>query len=470
MGGRKMATVIRDAIIVTSDPEGRIIYDGAIAIGDDGNIAAVGSTDEVVNAHPNAEMISARGKAVFPGFFNCHTHLTATLSRGILEDLGFPSPLRFPEQVAAMLSAEEMQVFALLGAIEGIRSGTTTFFEQGRGISNYAQQLADTGARFVLTESMTDVNYNVISAGTLLKSSSDFSEELAEQAYQRAVDVYDAWHGKADGRLTVYFSPSTTDSVSPAMLHRSRELAEERGVGYTIHLSQSKQEVAGVMAAWGVLPTHYLEQNEFLGPRLVVAHCREIIESEIQALGRHTTGVSNNPPIAARRGAAAPALDLEEAGCRVGIGTDNMAEDMVEAVRTGYFVERVRRDDPFSPSPEKLMEWATIGGARIMGMDETLGSLEVGKQADLFITDLRRAHMVPVLRVISDFVNNGQASDVEAVMVAGDWVMRDRKLLHIDEDDILQRGEELAHRAWRQLQEKYPDVAMPFPLMEGPVF
>ena len=465
-----MTTVIRDTIIATCDPDGRILYDGAIAIDDNGIIAAVGPSDEVVRAYPTADMVSGRGKAVYPGFFNCHTHLTATLSRGILEDLGFPSPLRFPEQIAAMLSAEEMQVMALLGAIEGIRSGTTTFFEQGRGISNYAQQLADTGARFVLTESMTDVTYNVISAGTLLKSSADFSEELAEAAYQRAVDVYDSWHGKADGRLTVYFSPSTTDSVSPAMLRRSRELAEERGVGYTIHLSQSKQEVAGVMAAWGVLPAHYLEQNEFLGPRLVVAHCREIVESEIRALGRHGTGVSNNPAIAARRGAAAPALDLEEAGCRIGIGTDNMAEDMVEAIRTGYFVERVRRDDPFSPTPEKMLEWGTIGGARIMGMDETLGSLEVGKQADLFVTDLRRAHMVPVLRLVSDFVNNGQASDVEAVMVAGNWVMRDHKLLHIDEDDILARGEEIAHRAWRQLREKYPDVPMPFPLMEGPAF
>ena len=113
-----MTTVIRDTIIATCDPDGRILYDGAIAIDDNGIIAAVGPSDEVVRAYPTAETISARGKAVYPGFFNCHTHLTATLSRGILEDLGFPSPLRFPEQIAAMLSAEEMQVMALLGAIE----------------------------------------------------------------------------------------------------------------------------------------------------------------------------------------------------------------------------------------------------------------------------------------------------------------------------------------------------------------
>ncbi len=465
-----MTTVIRGATIVTCDADQRVIHNGGIAIGDDGLIAAVGRSDEVERAYPNAETVSGRGKAVLPGFFNCHTHLTATLSRGILEDLGFPTILRYPEQAAALLSAEEMQVIAVLGAIEGIRSGTTTFFEQGRGVSTYAAQLAATGARFVLGESMQDVTFNVIRAGSPLTAASDFSRETAEQAWQRAVDAYESWHGKADGRLTVYFAPSTADSVSPIMLRRSRELAEERGVGYTIHLSQSKQEVAGVMAAWGVLPTHYLETHEFLGPRLVVAHCRYIDESEVQALGRHGVGVSNNPAIAARRGAAAPALDLEEAGCGIGIGTDNMAEDMVEAVRTGYFAERVRRNDEFKPTPEHVLAWGTIGGARIMGMDNTLGSLEAGKQADLFVTDLRRAHMVPVLRPVSDFVNNAQAADVEAVMVAGEWIMRDRTLLHVDEEDILTRAEEIAHRAWRQLREKHPTVQMPFPLAEGPAF
>lgn len=465
-----MPILIRDTTVVTSDPGHGVLYDGAIAIGDDGTIVALGSSHELEHQYPNAEVISGEGKAVFPGFFNCHTHLTATLGRGVLEDLAFPPTLQYPRQAASFLSEEEMQVIAVLGAIEGIRSGTTTFFELGRNAGSYADALAKTGVRFVLGEMIQDVTYNVIQAGSTLRSSEDFSPELAEQGYRRAVDLYEAWHGKMDGRMSVYFSPTTADACSPSMLRRSRELAEERGVGYTIHLSQSHQEVAGVHAAWGVRPAHYLAAHEFLGPRMVAAHCRYVDESEIRVLGRNGVGVSNNPAIAARRGAAAPARDLLEAGCGIGIGTDNMAEDMVEAMRTGYFAERVRTNDEMRPTPDEVLEWATVGGARIMGMDETLGSLEVGKQADLFVVDLRKAHLVPNLRVVSNFVNNGMASDIEAVMVGGNWVMRDGKLLTVDEDDILQRAEQIAHRAWRQLREEYPDVHLPVRLADGPAF
>jgi 5-methylthioadenosine/S-adenosylhomocysteine deaminase len=463
--------LIRDTTIVTCDAGRRVLYNAAIAVDDaSGRILDLGPSEEVARKHPQAQAINGRGKAVFPGFFNCHTHLTATLSRGILEDFGFPTTLKFPQQAAALLSREETQVFALLGAIEGIRSGTTTFFELGRDTASYAQALADTGARYVLGEMVQDVNYNVIRAGSPLRSAQDFSPKLADEGFQRAVDLFEKWHGRADGRVTVYFSPATADGCSPSVLRRARELAEERGVGYTIHLSQSHQEVAGVMAAWGVRPAHYLAINEFLGPRLVAAHCRYVNESEIRTMGQNRVGVSNNAAIAARRGAAAPARDLLEAGCGMGMGTDNMAEDMVEVVRTGYFAERVRTNDEFDPTPEDVLEWATIGGARIMGMDSMTGSLEPGKQADLFVIDVRKAHLAPTLRIVSDFVNNGMASDVESVMAAGKWIMRDRKLLTVDEDDILQRAEEAAHRVWRQLREKYPDVPFPVRLADGPAF
>ena len=465
-----MTILIRDTTIVTGPKDRPVLYNAAIVVDDAGSIAAIGPSDEVASQHPNAEVVSGKGRAVFPGFFNCHTHLTATLSRGVLEDFAFPTTLAFPQQAAAFLSTEETQVMAVLGAIEGIRSGTTTFFELGRDAAAYAGALAATGARFVLGEMAQDVTYNVIRAGSPLRSSADFSPQMAEEGLQRAVDLYDAWHGKEGGRISVYFSPSTADACSPTLLRRMRELAEERGVGYTIHLSQSHQEVAGVHAAWGVRPAHYLATHEFLGPRLIAAHCRYLDESEVRALGHQRVGVSNNPAIAARRGAAAPARDLLEAGCVLGIGTDNMAENMVEAMRTGYFAERVRTNDETSPMPEDVLEWATLGGARVMGMAETLGSLEVGKQADLFIVDVRKAHLVPTLRIVSDFVNNGMASDVESVMVAGRFVMRDGVLLTVDEQDILQRAEEIAHRVWRQLRETYPDVTFPVQLADGPAF
>ena len=149
------------------------------------------------------------------------------------------------------------------------------------------------------------------------------------------------------------------------------------------------------------------------------------------------------------------------------MGSDNMAEDMVEVMRTGLFMERVARQDAESPQPEDVLEWAARNGARALGHGQIAGSLEVGKKADLFIVDARRPNLVPTVRIVSAFVHNGQAADVEAVMVDGRWLMRDRKVLTLDENDIVTRAEAIGQRVWRQLVEKYPDVPFPIPLPRG---
>ena len=243
-------------------------------------------------------------------------------------------------------------------------------------------------------------------------------------------------------------------------------MAESYGVGYTIHLSQSQDEIQAVMRDRGVTPTQYLYANDFLGPGLVLAHCRYVNPSEVALLGKSGAGVSNNAAIAARRGAAAPVTELLAAGCGLGMGTDNMAEDMVEVMRAGLFLERVRRNDQMAPQPEDVLEWATRGGAQILGLGQETGTLEVGKKADLFMIDMMRPHLVPTLRIVSSFVHNGQASDVQAVMVDGRWLMREGKVLTIDEDDIVRRAEQVGHDVWRRLLKQYPNV--PFPVSLPP--
>ena len=196
--------------------------------------------------------------------------------------------------------------------------------------------------------------------------------------------MIDTWHGKGEGRVSCFMAPHAPETCSPELLRRSREMAESYGIGYTIHLSQSPNEIEAVMRTRGVAPTQYLFANDFLGPQLIVAHCRYVNSSEVALLGRADTGVSNNAAIGARRGAAAPVKELQAAGCDIGMGSDNMAEDMVEVMRAGLFLERVLRNDQMDPQPEDVLDWATRGGSRIMGMDQETGTLEVGKKADLF--------------------------------------------------------------------------------------
>ena len=457
-----MNTVIANATIVTGDPGRTILYDAAIAIVDS-VLEAVGPSEQVLPDFPDAEVVDGRGKAVFPGLVNCHTHLLATADRGILEDFGFPTTLRFPTTTRSLLTREERQVIATLGALEALRSGTTTLLEIADHVGEYARNLADTGLRLVLAENFNDVNPTLMREGSF-----EFEPGRREEGLQRSADLVDNWHNHDDGRVTCFLAPHAPESCSPDLLREVRAMAEARGLGYTIHLSQSRIEIEAVMRTRGVDPTHYLFANDFLSPRLVAAHCRYVTPSEVALLGRHGVGISNNAAIAARRGAAAPVAELKAAGCGMGMGSDNMAEDMVEVMRAGLFHERVRRNDDMAPQPEDVLEWATSGGARVLGLSDKIGTLEVGKRADLIVVDTFKAHLVPNLRIVSGFVHNGQPADINSVMVNGQWLLRDGRVLTIDERDVIQRAEKIGHSVWRRLLERYPDVPFPIRLPPGP--
>ncbi len=172
-------------------------------------------------------------------------------------------------------------------------------------------------------------------------------------------------------------------------------------------------------------------------------------EAEEQRLGSSGATVAFNSAMAARRGLSPRIAELEARGCTIGIGTDNMAEDMVEAMRTGMFMERVRRGDGRQPSPDQALTWATRNGYRAVGI-ENAGWLSPGNKADFIVVDLRKAHLVPILRIVSNWVHQGQARDVDAVMVDGQWLMRDGTVLTLDENDIVAEANRIGRAAWRR--------------------
>jgi 5-methylthioadenosine/S-adenosylhomocysteine deaminase len=247
---------------------------------------------------------------------------------------------------------------------------------------------------------------------------------------------------------------------SPDLLRRLRDLQDRLAIVATIHLNQIWGEVAAVRDQRGVLPTEYLSRCGFLGDRLVAAHCRCMTSEEEALLGKSGAAVAFNSAIAARRGLSPRIAELEAAGCRITMGTDNMAEDMLEVARTGLFMERVRRQDGRRPTPEEVLLWATRNGYRALGVPDG-GWLAPGNRADLILVDLRRPHLTPALRVVSCLLHQGQARDVEAVMVDGRWLMRDGRVLTIDEPAVVAEAERVARSAWRRLFEARPDLARP---------
>ena len=436
-------------------------HDVALAIEGD-TIAAIGPTDDVLRAYPRAEVYDGRKKALLPGLINCHAHLAATLARGFNEDFGFPNSYHLAVRPGSLLSEEEYALMAVMGALESIRSGATTVVEYTGGIARSASALADTGLRFVFAEALRDVENGAgpVSAESLARSEAPrFSAKLREEGWQRAQDLFEAWHGKREGRIQVFPTAALAEDSSPELLHTVRDFAEKHDLGYTIHLAQTTWEVAYMLRHHGLRPSEYLAKHDFLGPRLFAAHCRYVDDSEIALLGRSGTIVTQQAHMAANRGVIPPIAALRAAGCPIAQGTDNNTNDMLETMRIALVTERIWRDDATpgrQPQPEDMLADAAQGGARAVRQRAHLGALEVGKKADVVVLDTQRTHLVPAGRILSAWIHNGQPSDIESVLVGGRFVMRERKILTVDEESLRAEADAVGRRIWAQVEKASP--------------
>src|SRR5215207_7749334 len=322
-----MTTVIRDTIVVTVDPNDTIHYDAAVAV-DDGRILAVGPTVVIVARYPGATTVDGSGKAVFPGFANIHTHFTLIIAKGIYEDVSPPHKPPFTGGLAPFpipdLSPQERIAMVRLAALEAIRSGTTAVLEDGSDVDGYAQSIADTGLRLLLCEKAWDkAEGNIGDPGPF-----EVDAALGERCIRKIEALHAKWHRAENGRITVGVSAWAPDMCSPDLLRRLRALQQRLDTVATIHLNQIWGEVSAVEKLRNRKPTEYLADIGFLNDRLICAHCRCMVREEERLLGEARVGVAFNACIAARRGLSPRIDDLQSFGCTIGMGTDNMAEDM----------------------------------------------------------------------------------------------------------------------------------------------
>jgi 5-methylthioadenosine/S-adenosylhomocysteine deaminase len=456
------AVVFAHTTVVTVDA---VQDDVALAVDGD-KIAAIGPTDAVLANYRGADVYDGRGKAIVPGLINCHAHLAATLARGFNEDFGFPNSAKLAVQPTSLLRGDEATLMVTVGALEAIRTGTTTIVENSGGIARHAKALADTGLRCVFAESIRDTE-NVagpMAAGSVAGSPAPrFSPKLRDEGMQQIGDLFTKWNGANGGRISVFPAAALAETSSPELLQAVRAFAEKHDVGYTIHLSQSRAEVDFMVRHHRLSPPAFLDRHGFLGPRLFAAHCRYVDDGDVALLGRSRTIVSHQAAMAANRGVIPPIPALRAAGCPIANGTDNNTNDLFEVMRVALLTERIRRNDEnpgLRPQPEDMLEDATLGGARAVGQPKLLGALEVGRKADLLVVDTLRAHLVPAGRFVSAWIHNGQGSDIESVMVDGRFVMRDRRILTADEPAIVKEADNVGRRIWNQVKAAGP-IAIP---------
>ena len=439
-----------------------------VALAVSGNrIAAIGPTDEVLAAHPGAEQVDGRHRALIPGLVNTHAHMRAVIARGFNEDFGFPNTANLALSPAGLLEGDEGNLMVQVAALEAIRTGTTTIVEYTGNVQRQAEVLADSGLRCVLAEGIRDTE-NVpgpVSTRSIAEGVSEtprFSARLRDEGMQRIHDLFSAWHGARDGRITVFPAASLTETSSPELLAAVREFAETHDLGYTIHLNQSRAEYEFMMLHHGLRPTEYLDRHDFLGPRLFAAHARYVNDTEVALLGRSGTIIAHQAGMAANRGISPPIPALRAAGCPIALGTDNNTNDVFEVMRIALLTERIRRNRDgdevpgLAPQPEDILADTTEGGARAIQQADELGTLEVGRKADLLVVNTLRAHLVPAGRFISALVHSGHPGDIESVMVDGRFVMRDRRVTTMDEDALLREADAVGRRIWSQVLEASP--------------
>ncbi|MBV9782205.1 MAG: amidohydrolase family protein [Acidisphaera sp.] len=453
-------TLITDTLVVTCDDRRRVLDHAAVAV--QGNrIAAIGPTAALEAEFPALQRVAGRGIAVFPGFINAHTHTVLTVLRGTVEDFDGNSVYAYMSPVSWEMSDAERAVMASLGCLEAIRSGCTTLVDPFRFVAGYAGAMASTGLRLWLSENAADINTLRIRAGDYT-----VDEAFGQGFLDRTTGIIETLHGSHGDRVRCQVAAHAPDNCSPRMLASLLDLARRHGLTRTVHLSQGLDEQRAVRAAHRATPAEYLDREGFLGPDLVGAHWTFCSPSDVDLLAERGVQMAHCPANSSRRGPHRALIGrIRDAGVNIALGTDNMTEDIFHALKIGLIVHRGgrgrEREDGVDPQPEAMLDTITRNAARSVGAAAEIGSIETGKKADLTMLDLNTPVMRPIVRLTSNLVHYGHPGIVHSVMVDGAFVMRDRRVLTIDEPALLREAQAVTRGVWQRMLANNPDIAPP---------
>lgn len=424
--------LIKGGTIITMDAQGSIV-EGDVLVRD-GHIQQVGAAA----SFEAATVIDAAGCVVLPGFIQTHIHLCQTLFRGAADDLSLIDWLKkrvWPMEAAH--NPDSVAASAKLGIAELIKGGTTCALtmETVNHTEEVFEVVAESGYRATVGKCMMDKGDEVPIA---------LNENTAE-SIKASLALLDTWHGKADGRIRYCFAPRFAVSCSHELLTSVAQLAKERGVMVHTHASENKTECDLVEQETGKRNINYLESVGLVGNHVALAHCIYVDNGEMEILQRTRTNVVHCPSSNLKLGSGiARVKEMLAAGISVSLGADGAAcnnrLDMFTEMRTAALLQKVLHGPEALPA-QRALRMATIDGARAMGLDREIGSIEVGKRADLIVLDISVLHATPRPSDLpSAVVYSAQPDDVQTVMIDGRLVMKDRELLTLNEGEIAQEA------------------------------
>jgi 5-methylthioadenosine/S-adenosylhomocysteine deaminase len=395
-------------------------------------------TAEALKETPNMAVVDARGKLIIPGLINTHVHAPQQLARGLADDVDLATWIThrvkpFEEE----MGEEDIYTSTLLCGIELIRSGTTTFAEaEGHHMDLFCRAVHELGLRGVLVRCTNDLGTErpVI--------------EPTDEAISKQEDVLGRWNNTAEGRIKIWFGVTNILNNSDDLVTRTKELADRHGVGIHMHVAEAKDEIEFALNVRGHTTVEHLEHLGVLDKNLLAIHCAFVTDHEIDLFAQRDVKVSHNPAAGMRYMGFPRIPEMIAKGITVSIGTDgapsNNRMSIVDEMYLTALIHKARTLDCTVMPARVILDMATRNGARSLLWEDEIGSLEVGKKADLVIINPRTANMLPMHDPISNLVNSMKTENIESTMVNGRWLMREKKILTIAEEDVYREAEERA--------------------------
>ncbi|MBI5680967.1 MAG: amidohydrolase family protein [Methanobacterium sp.] len=379
-------------------------------------------------------IIDGEKNMLMPGLVNTHTHLSMTLLRGLADDLPLDTWLNdhiWP--VEAHLKGEYCYAGALLACIEMIKSGTTTFNDMYFFMDDVAKAVDKSGIRGMLSHGMIDLS----------------DEEKRKAEFKETLRIIEKCHDTAEGRIKVAFGPHAPYTCSEELLKGVRKKADKMGLKIHIHVGETEFEVEQVTEAHGSRPFEYLDEIGFLADDVIAAHAVWLSDKEIEIIKERGVNLSHNPASNMKLASGiSPVSELIDNNVNVSIGTDGAASnnnlDMIEEMKLTALLQKVNTMDSTVLPAQKVFEMATINGAKALGLQGEIGTIEVGKKADLVLLDMKTPHLAPFRHPISHLVYAAKGSDADTVICNGEILMQNKELEVVNEAEVMKLAQDAA--------------------------
>ncbi|MCK5128811.1 MAG: amidohydrolase [Clostridiales bacterium] len=440
-----MGYILGNATIITVDNDRRIIVDGAIVI-KDSIISDIGKTPAMKAKYKDYEFHDMDNHIIMPGLINGHVHLTQALIKGCADDVSLIDFLANRIwRLMGSYNEEEARVSADICLLEMIKSGTTTFVEtlllSRYGLDGITDAVIESGMRGVLAKSVMDIATYASKDNIMCEGMIEDGDICLEQAIQ--------WKKKSenagDGRINIWLGPRPVGSTTKDMLQKVSKTANKHDMGIAIHFCEVKQDVIHMKNNYDQTPGDFAESAGILTDRTMLAHGIWLTKDDMQKLKKHKTTVVHCPASNAKLASGFCLVpELLEEGVNVALGTDastcDNKYDMFDAMRLAAIIHKCRLLDPLVIPAETAIEMATINGAKAMKKEHLLGSLEVGKKADIITIDCNNPRLIPNTNPVSMVVYSAQGTDVDNVIIDGKFIVKDREILTMDEQAIMDKA------------------------------